>query len=72
MFAAFAKGWYVNSGLERITKADRLGLTGAERSDYLQKAGGVSVPAGIFAGFIFACLLAIMIVAFIGRRHAGD
>jgi hypothetical protein len=71
IFAVWAKGWYVRAGLERIIKADRLGLTDAERSDYLQRAGGVSVPAGIFAGFVYACLLALVIFAFIARRNIG-
>jgi hypothetical protein len=71
VFAIWAKGWYVNLGVQRVFKADQLGLTGAERTDYLHRAGGVSLPAGIFAGFIYACLLAIMILAAIGRRHAG-
>jgi hypothetical protein len=71
VFAIWAKGWYVNLGVQRVFKADQLGLTGAERTDYLHRAGGVSLPAGIFAGFIYASLLAIMILAAIGRRHAG-
>jgi hypothetical protein len=70
-FAMGAKGFYVNSALRRIVMADQLGLTGAERTDYLQRAGGVSLPAGIFAGFISACLLAITIMAVTGRLHAG-
>lgn len=63
VFAIWAKGWYVGSALHRIVKADKLGLAGAERSDYLQRAGGVSLPAGIFAGFIYASLLGLMIFA---------
>ena len=39
---------------EPISKADKLGLTGTERAEYLQKAGGVSLTAGIFAGLIYA------------------
>lgn len=71
LFVMQAKGYYVNAAVERVFKADQLGLTGAERTDYLSRAGGVSLPAGIFAGFIYALLLAIVILAFIGRRHAG-
>ena len=70
LFAGSAKGWYVNLAVERVFKADQLGLAGAEQDDYLRRAGGVS-PAGIFAGFIFAFALALAIMAVIGSRHAG-
>ena len=71
VFAMWAKGFYVNSALNRIVKADKLGLTGAERSDYLQRAGGVSLPAGIFAGLIYASLLALAILGAMIEREAG-
>jgi hypothetical protein len=71
LFASWANGWYVDQAVERVFKADQLGLAGAERIDYLRRAGGVSLPAGIFAGFVYACLLAIMILAVSGRHHAG-
>jgi hypothetical protein len=71
LFAMWAKGWYVNSALGRIAKADRLGLSGDERFDYLQRAGGVSWPAGIFAGLIYACGLALVIFAAFAKKHAG-
>jgi hypothetical protein len=48
-FAMGAKSWYVNAGLARIAKADAQGLTGAARADYLQRAGGVSLTAGLLA-----------------------
>jgi hypothetical protein len=66
----FGEGMYVNLAVERVFKADQLGLAGAEQDDYLRRAGGVS-PAGIFAGFIFAFALALAIMAVIGSRHAG-
>lgn len=71
LFAIWAKGWYVTYALNRIVKADRLGLTGAERSDYLQRAGGVSLPAGIFAGLLYVALLALVILAAIMGPKAG-
>jgi hypothetical protein len=71
LFATSAKASYVNLGVDRVFKADQLGLAGAERIDYLRRAGGVSLPAGIFASFVYACLLAIMILAVSGRHHAG-
>jgi hypothetical protein len=67
VFVIGAKGWYVNSGLSRIGKADKLGLTGAERADYLQRAGGVSWPAGIFAGLIYGSLIALAFYAAINK-----
>jgi hypothetical protein len=71
LFAIWAKGWYVSYALNRIIKADGLGLTGAERSDYLQRAGGVSLPAGIFAGLLYAALLALVILAATMDPKAG-
>jgi hypothetical protein len=70
IFATDAKVWYVKYALERIAKADKLGLTGAERTDYLQRAGGVSLTAGIFAGLIYACIWAVVLLAIITRHHA--
>jgi hypothetical protein len=71
LFAMWAKCWYVNSGLSRISKADKLGLTGTERADYLQNAGGVSLTAGIFAGLIYALALAAAIFAAVNRHPVG-
>jgi hypothetical protein len=75
LFASSAKGHYVNSALQRISKADLLGLKGDERSDYLQRAGGVSLPAGIFAGLIYVCLLTLVILVvfavFVDHHHPG-
>jgi hypothetical protein len=71
LFAMWAKGWYVTHALERIVKADKLGLAGAERTDYLQRAGGVSLPAGIFAGLIYAALLALMILGATMKHEVG-
>jgi hypothetical protein len=63
LFAVEAKSWYVNHALDRIAKADALGLTGPERADYLQRAGGVSLAAGIFAGLIYGLGVAFVIFA---------
>jgi hypothetical protein len=71
LVAMWAKGWYVSSALRRIDKADKLGLIGSERIDYLQQAGGVSLPAGIFAGLIYATLLALVIFAVTIKHEAG-
>ena len=61
ILAIWAKAWYVNAALARITKADQLGLAGAERSDYLRRAGGVSMVAGIFAGAVFVLFLVLAV-----------
>ena len=52
VFAMSAKSWYVRTALGRIAKADEMGLTGADRYDYLQRAGGVSLTGGLLAGFV--------------------
>jgi hypothetical protein len=62
-FALFAKPLYVRTALVRISKADQLSLTGAERDDYLQRAGGVSIVAGVLAGILYAALLAMLILS---------
>jgi hypothetical protein len=71
LIVTWAKGWYVSYALNRVVKADKLGLIGTERSEYLQKAGGVSLTAGIFAGFIYACCVAAAIFAAFHRHKAG-
>src|ERR1700734_2069751 len=52
-FAMVAKSLYVDAALARITKADRMGLQGADRPDYLKRAGGVSLAGGLLAGFAY-------------------
>ncbi len=54
---------YVFSGISRLKKADALGLKNQERREYLRRAGGVSVVAGVLAGMSFA---AVMALAFVG------
>jgi len=71
LFAVDAKNWYVKHALGRITKADALGLTGRERTEYLQRAGGVSLPAGIFAGAIYGLLVVFVIFAVTMRHKTG-
>jgi len=61
VFAVYSKYIYVHSALSRIIKADDLGLAGQERLDYLHKAGGVSLTAGLFAGLIYILGLAAAI-----------
>jgi len=71
IYAISAKVWYVNYALGRIAKADQLELSGAERTDYLQRAGGVSLPAGIFAGLIYGFAVAVLIIGIVARHQTG-
>jgi hypothetical protein len=71
LFAIWGKPWYVNSALGRVAKADQLGLSGTDRADYLRRAGGVSWPAGIFAGLIYGFLLAIVIAGIFARHNTS-
>jgi hypothetical protein len=64
---ALGKGLYVNAGVNRIRKANQLGLTDKARTEYLTRAGGVSTVAGILAGILYACLLTVTIL---GAMHA--
>jgi hypothetical protein len=61
---------YVTMALRRISKADKLGLHGAERTQYLRRAGGVSLVAGLLAGILYAALFALMIFAVVGNRES--
>jgi hypothetical protein len=58
-----ANSQYVLSALKRLQKADALGLIGAERADYLRRAGGVSITAGVLSGLLAAAMLATAIFA---------
>lgn len=71
IFAMSAKNWYVNHALGRIAKADELALIGSERTEYLERAGGVSLTAGIFAGVIYGLLVALIIFAITTHRKTG-
>jgi hypothetical protein len=71
VFAISAKSWYVTTAMARIAKADQLGLKGDERIDYLQRAGGVSLIAGLLAGFVFAGAILLVIATIAVRRHIG-
>ena len=67
--ASTAKWIYVRTGLSRIAKADELGLLGEERSEYLHRAGGVSMVAGALAGFIYVGFSALLVVAVIAKHY---
>ena len=54
VFAWFADRAYLWEAKRHIREASDLGLTGDERSDYLRRAGGVSLRAGILAGLFYA------------------
>jgi len=54
VFAWFANRAYIGEAKRRIKEANELGLTGEERSDYLRGKGGVSLPAAIGAGLLYA------------------
>ena len=70
IFAMSAKTWYVKYALGRIAKADTLGLAGAERTEYLQRAGGVSCAAGIFGGVVYGFFLVFIIAGVLVRHKA--
>lgn len=57
----YAKAWYVQSALGRVRKADAPGLAGAERTEYLRRAGGVSVPAAAMCLVVLAALFSLAV-----------
>jgi hypothetical protein len=65
-FAFFAKTLYVQSALRRICLADDRALAGEERRAYLRLAGGVSPIAGLIAGTVYACLVAVVLLGAFG------
>jgi hypothetical protein len=70
-FAMTAKTFYVQTGLSRISKADALALTGEERRDYLSRAGGVSLTAGVLAAILFAALFGLTLVGIFADPKAA-
>jgi hypothetical protein len=66
-FVLTAKSTYVYSALQRVLKADSLGLSGAERSDYLRRAGGVSSVAGGLAGVLYVAMFGFALLAAITK-----
>jgi hypothetical protein len=56
VLAWFADRAYFWEAKRHINEATDLGLTGEERSDYLRRKGGVSLPAAIVAGLFYAAM----------------
>jgi hypothetical protein len=64
-----ANSQYVLSGIRRLLKADALGLMDEERRQYLQRAGGVSVIAGVLASLLCAAIFAMAILGIYLKNH---
>jgi len=67
--AVSANNLYVLSGMKRLHKADELGLSGEERQEYLRRAGGVSVVAGVLASLLFVTIFALAIYGVYLEHH---
>jgi hypothetical protein len=67
----WANGPYIQYALGRILKANKLVLLGRERSDYLERAGGVSLTAGVFAGLIWVSMVGLALYAAFARHHGA-
>ena len=59
-------GLYLREAIRRIKKADELQLTGEERTQYLKRAGGVSVAAGTIAAVFY---VGIVVLAVLSHAH---
>jgi hypothetical protein len=68
--AVLANGQYVLCGMRRLLKADALGLAGEERQEYLRRAGGVSVVAGVLASILFVAAVALAVLGAIENRKS--
>jgi hypothetical protein len=69
VLAVLANSQYVLSGMRRMLKADALGLAGEERQEYLRRAGGVSVVAGVLASILFVTMVAVAILGLYLKDH---
>lgn len=65
----WANNHYVRSAIRRLKKADALGLVGEERSDYLRRAGGVSVVAGVLASVLLVAAVALAFFSVYLKHH---
>jgi hypothetical protein len=54
---------YIAEAIRRVKKADDLALTGEERTEYLKRAGGVSVAAGTIAAFFYVGIIILAVRA---------
>ena len=56
------KSWYLEHAARRLEKAHRLYETEATQTVYLQRASGVSLPAGIFGALIQVVTLTVIVL----------
>jgi hypothetical protein len=69
--AMSANYFYVHAAIKRVSKADALGLVGQERQEYLRRAGGVSVVAGVLSGSLFALAVVALVFSAYLEHHAA-
>ncbi len=70
-FAATGKTSYVHQALARIVEADKLGLQGEARVEFLQRAGGVSWPAGAIAAAAYLAVIGLVVLQIATRTHSA-
>ncbi len=63
LMGLIGKGLYLQHALRRLRRADTRGLTGAQRDDYLQRAGGVSMAAATYGTLFVLSIIALAIVS---------
>lgn len=63
------KTWYLEHAVRRFAKAARDFTNIAERSVYLERAGGVSLPAGIFGALIQVVTAAVIVLGLLPPTH---
>ncbi len=69
LMAMQAKSLYLSTALKRIGRADELGLSGAERAAYLQRAGGISIAGGFLAGTLLLMLIGLATIGQLRLHH---
>ena len=66
-----ARRLYATAFLMRCDRADRLGLSGADRLAYLAASGGTSWLAALPAGALWLSFAITLLRAFLAHGHAG-
>jgi hypothetical protein len=63
------KTWYLDHAVDRFAKARRDFSNAAERSVYLERAGGVSLSAGIFGALIQMVTATVIVLGLLPPTH---
>jgi hypothetical protein len=63
VLALHVKSWYLSRAKRKIKRISEQATSVDERRELIQKAGGVSLPAGVIGGAIYVSLIGLAILA---------